>query len=176
MKHPKRTDIIVTRQPGCNRAHKLISSIRPLRASAALSKNMAALSSETVYANIGIMSERTPPKPLFWIASSKDDVLELSEDVRREVGFALYQAQIGRRHESVKTLKGFGGASVLEINADDGGGTYRTIYTVRFARAVYVLHVFQKKSTRGIATPRREIELVEQRLAKAAAHYKEFFL
>ena len=86
------------------------------------------------------------------------------------MGFALYQAQIGGIHGSVKPLKGFGGAGVLEITEDHHGDTYRAIYTVKFDNAVYVLHAFQKKSKKGIKTPQDDIELVRRRL-KTAEQY-----
>jgi len=89
------------------------------------------------------------------------------------VGQALYAAQCGEEYPSVKALKGFGGRAVLEIMASYERNTYRAVYTVRFFDAIYVLHVFQKKSKRGIATPQKEIELVNQRLAAAEQDYGE---
>jgi phage-related protein len=112
-------------------------------------------------------------KPVVWIGSSHDDLVRMSADVQDDFGYALYFAQRGRRAPSAKVLKGFGGAGVLEVVADDSGGTYRAVYTVRFAGVVYVLHVFQKKSKRGIKTPAEEIERVRRRLATAMAHYRE---
>jgi phage-related protein len=97
----------------------------------------------------------------------------MSEDVRDVIGFGLFEAQQGKKPRSAKPLKGFGGAGVLEIVAKDEAGTYRGVYTVKFAGAVYVLHVFQKRSTRGIATPAREMELINSRLADAKTHYEE---
>jgi phage-related protein len=91
-------------------------------------------------------------KPVIWIASSHNDLAELSDEVQDEIGYALYFAQRGLRHPSAKPLKGFGGAGVLEIVEKDAGGTYRAVYTVKFARAVYVLHVFKKKAKKGIET------------------------
>ena len=93
--------------------------------------------------------------------------------VQRHIGQALYGAQCGEEYPSVKALTGFGGGSVLEIVASHVSDTYRAIYTVRFADAIYVLHAFQKKSKRGIATPRREIGLIHQRLAAAERGYRE---
>ena len=93
--------------------------------------------------------------------------------VQREVGQALYAAQCGEEYPSVKALKGFGGRAVLEIVATHEGDAYRAIYTVRFHDAIYVLHAFQKKSKKGIATPQREIELVKQRLAAATEDYRK---
>jgi phage-related protein len=92
----------------------------------------------------------------------------LPKDVRRTFGVALWAVQIGQTPPVAKPLRGFGGAGVLELIEDDTGGTYRAVYTVRFATAVYVLHVFQKKSKRGRVTPQREMDLIEQRLKRAA--------
>jgi phage-related protein len=83
------------------------------------------------------------------------------------MGYALYLAQIGAKYADAKPLKGLG-PGVLEIIADHRSDTYRAVYTVRFADRVYVLHVFQKKSKQGIATPQSEIELVRRRLKRAA--------
>ena len=98
----------------------------------------------------GAMEDEKPPKPVRWIGSSRDDLRILPEPVKRRVGGALWDAQIGGKAPFAKPLKGFGGASVLEIVDDYDGNTYRAVYTVRFARAVYVFHVFQKKSKRRI--------------------------
>jgi phage-related protein len=95
-------------------------------------------------------------------------------EVTREVGYAIWFAQMGDKHPSAKPLKGFKGASVLEIVEDYAGDTYRAVYTVRFARAVYVLHVFQKKSKSKIKTPRHEIDLIEARLRWAKADYERW--
>jgi phage-related protein len=100
------------------------------------------------------------PKPVIWVASSRKVLKSLPKEVRRVVGQALFDAQMGGKHPDAKPLKGFGGAGVLEIveDDDDDGNTYRAVYTIRFARAVYVLHVFQKKSKSGIRTPQEEVE------------------
>lgn len=90
------------------------------------------------------------------------------------MGFALRRAQTGGKHIDAKPLKGFGGAGVLEIVENDDGNTYRAVYTVKFAGVVYVLHAFQKKSTKGIATPQREIDLVKERLRRAEEHYRDW--
>jgi phage-related protein len=110
-------------------------------------------------------------KPVEWVASSKKDLIAMPGPVQDNFGFALYQAQIGEKHDDAKPLKGFKGSGVLEIVDDFDGDTYRAVYTVRFAEVVYVLHVFQKKSKHGIATPKQEIELIEQRLKTAQEHY-----
>ena len=103
-------------------------------------------------------------KPLEWIGSSHKDLMALPADVRRFFGFALSLAQAGDKHDAAKVLLGFGGAGVLEVVDDDLGGTYRAVYTVKFAEAVFVLHCFQKKSKRGIATPKKDMELIRVRL------------
>ena len=113
------------------------------------------------------MSNGEPPKPLFWVGSSKRDLKGFPLAIRRMMGFALFQAQAGGKHMDAKPLKGFGGAGVLEVVADLEGSTFRAVYTVKFAGAVYVLHAFQKKSKAGIATPRRDLELIRQRLREA---------
>jgi len=92
--------------------------------------------------------------------------------VQRDIGQALYAAQRGEEYPSVKALKGFGGRPVLEIVATDAVATFRTVYTVRFADAIYVLHAFQKKSKKDVATPQREIDLVHKRLLEAEQDYK----
>jgi phage-related protein len=114
------------------------------------------------------------PKPVRWIASSRDDLRAFPEAVRLRVGGALWAAQIGGKANWAKPLKGFGGAGVLEVVDDHDGDTYRAVYTVRFAEVVYVLHAFQKKSKRGVATPRRDIVLIEQRLKRAKEDYDEW--
>lgn len=114
------------------------------------------------------------PKPVRWVGSSKADLREFPEEVRRRVGGALWDAQVGRKAPYARPLKGFGGASVLEIVDDFDGDTYRVAYTVRFARAVYVLHAFQKKSRRGVATPKVELDLIERRLKRAKEDYEQW--
>jgi len=92
--------------------------------------------------------------------------------VQDTFGYALYQAQLGKKHEQAKPLKGFGSAGVLEVLEDSGGGAYRAVYTVKFDEAVYVLHCFQKKSKHGIATPKPDMDLIKERLKAAEAHVK----
>ena len=106
------------------------------------------------------------PRKLVWLVDSLDRLTDFPPVVRQKLGFALYQAQIGQRHESAKMLHGFSEA-VWQVRADDSGGTYRTVYLARFRDAVYVLHAFQKKAPSGIATPRRELDLIRQRLQLA---------
>ena len=113
------------------------------------------------------------PQPIWWVGSSKRDLKTFPRPVQRHIGRALFAAQSGEEYPSVKALKGFAGRALLEIVAPHGGDTYRTVYTVRFHDAIYVLHAFQKKSKKGIATPRKEIELIKQRLAAAERHFRE---
>lgn len=114
-------------------------------------------------------------KPLIWIGSSHEDLMRLPVPVpvRKFFGFALSFAQRGERHDSAKTLSGFGDACVLEIVERDADGTYRAVYTVRFDAAVFVLHAFQKKSRRGIETPKADLQIVRDRLKIASATAKE---
>ncbi|MCU5775435.1 type II toxin-antitoxin system RelE/ParE family toxin [Erwiniaceae bacterium BAC15a-03b] len=107
-------------------------------------------------------------RPLLWIGSSKKDLLSLPKGVQRFFGFALDFAQRGEKHDDAKVLKGFGSAGVLEVVEDNAGGTYRAVYTVKFAEAVFVLHAFQKKSKQGIVTPKEDMELIRKRLKVAA--------
>lgn len=112
-------------------------------------------------------------KPLEWIGSSHKDLMALPTDVRRLFGFALSLAQAGDKHDAAKALKGFGGAGVLEVVESEMGGTYRAVYTVKFVEAVFVLHCFQKKSKRGIATPKEDLDIIHARLKIAKAFAKE---
>ena len=119
------------------------------------------------------MQVREELKPVRWIGTSLKDLRSFPSPVRIEIGHALYAAQEGKTDPAAKPLKGFGGASVLEIVASHHGNAWRAVYTVRFQAAIYVLHVFQKKSAKGIATPAREIELIKWRLAEAERDFKE---
>ena len=106
-------------------------------------------------------------KPVVWVGSSKEDLLKLPAGVQDVFGYALFLAQTGKRYPHAKPLKGFGGASVLKVVEDYRNDTYQAVYTVKFAEAVYVLHVFQKKSKHGIETPKQELELIRDRLKRA---------
>jgi phage-related protein len=117
------------------------------------------------------MIEKRDHKPLFWVGSSQDDLRGFPEGIKRAVGFALRIAQAGGKHVDAKPLRGFSGAGVLEVVADDVDGTYRAVYTVRFSDAVYVLHTFQKKSTQGIKTAKHDIDLIRDRLRRAEQDY-----
>ena len=111
-------------------------------------------------------------EPLLWMGSSRKDLRACPTAVQDTMDFALYLAQTGGKHPQAKPLKGFGGSGVLEVVEDDDGNAYRAIYTVRFANAVYVLHVFQKKSKRGTATPKADIDLIKSRLRDATEDAK----
>ena len=114
------------------------------------------------------------PKRVRWVGSSHEDLRSFPEAVRNRVGGTLWEAQLGRKAPFAKPLKGFAGAGVLEVVDDFDGDTYRAVYTVRFPGAVYVLHAFQKKSRKGVATPRREIVLIGQRLQRAREDYEQW--
>ncbi len=106
-------------------------------------------------------------KPVIWVGSSHEDLCEFPGPVQDHIGYALFVAQQGDRHRNAKALTGFGGAGVVEVVRDWRGETYRAVYTVRYAGAVFVLHAFQKKSKAGRETPRRDIGLVRRRLREA---------
>ena len=112
-------------------------------------------------------------RPLEWIGGSKKDLMALPDEVVNVFGYALYLAQAGGKHAQAKPLQGFGSAGVLEIVEDWRGNTYRAVYTVRFAVRVFVLHVFQKKSKSGIATPKPDLDLIKARLKAATKRAKE---
>ena len=121
------------------------------------------------------MREHRPreEKPLHWVGSAKKDLLGFPEQVMDDVGFALGVVQYGGHPPSAKPWKGLG-SGVLEIVENDGSGTYRAVYTVRFRKAVYVLHAFQKKSKRGIATPKAELDLIKQRFKRVREDYERW--
>ncbi len=123
---------------------------------------------------MGLKASENQPKPVRWVGSSRDDLSGFPEAVRRRVGGALWEAQIGRKAPYAKPLKGLGDAGVLEIVEDFDGEAFRAVYTVRFAKAVYVLHAFQKKSKRGIATPSAELDLIDRQLKRAKEDYEEW--
>jgi phage-related protein len=107
--------------------------------------------------------------PLEFVGSSRDDLSDFPNDVKRCIGLALRTAHKGGKHPDAKPLKGFKGAGVLEIISDFDGNTFRAVYTVRLRGIIYVLHAFQKKSRKGIKTPLNEIEKINSRLKDAEA-------
>ena len=119
------------------------------------------------------MTDAPPVKPVIWVGSSLQDLRDFPGPVQDHMGYALYVAQCGGKHRDAKTLTGFAGAGVVEIISDYRGDTFRAVYTVRCAGAVYVLHAFQKKSKSGRETPRRDRELIQQRLREAERILRE---
>ena len=117
------------------------------------------------------MSEKEAFKQLDFIGSSREDLKEFPEEVRQDIGYALFEVQKGLKPTAAKPLKGFGGAGVLEIIENFAGETYRAVYTVKFQKVMYVLHCFQKKSKHGIKTPQQDINLIKQRLRVAEEDY-----
>jgi phage-related protein len=111
-------------------------------------------------------------RPLYWIASSLKDLKAMPVPLEKAFGTARRSVQLGGMPRTGKLLRGFGRAGVLELADDYDRGTYRAVYTVHFPGAVYVLHVFQKKSKRGIATPRQDMNLVRRRYQLAQNHYR----
>jgi phage-related protein len=113
-------------------------------------------------------------KPVVWVGSSREDLREFPKTARQRIGTALQVAQDGGKHPDAKPLRGHRGAAVLEVVEDFDGDTFRAVYTVRFAEAIYVLHCFQKKSTHGIATAQRDLDLIDARLRRAAEFHEEW--
>lgn len=107
-------------------------------------------------------------KKVIWMVDSKERLMEFPDEVRRNIGFSLGFAENGEKHPTAKPLKGFG-SGVFEIVEDSKAGTFRAVYAVQIDDHLYVLHAFQKKSKSGIATPKKEINLVKQRLKMAVA-------
>ena len=107
-----------------------------------------------------------PLKPVIWLGDSLRELKAFPAVVQDEMGYAIYLAQRGEKHVSAKPLKGLG-SGVLEVVSDHRGDAFRSVYTVRLAERVFVLHAFQKKSRSGIATPKADIELIRQRLKQA---------
>jgi phage-related protein len=114
-------------------------------------------------------------KPVFWIASSKDDLCDFPVEVRQEAGYSIHLAQLGDKALNAVPMVGFGGVKVLEVVIDHDSDTYRAVYTVKFAKAIYVLHAFQKKAKKGISTPKPEMDLIHRRLKVAEQHYQATF-
>ena len=119
------------------------------------------------------MTDAPSSKPVIWVGSSRTALRKFPEPVRDHIGYALYMAQCGGKHRDAKPLRGFGGAHVMEIVKDYRGDTFRGVYTLRYAVAVYVLHAFQKKSKTGRETPSRDMDLIGQRLREAGQMARE---
>ena len=125
------------------------------------------------YAKFSILSimDAKPQKPVIWIGSSLRDLRRLPGEVKREIGHALHMEEIGERSHKAKILKGFSG--VIEIVSDYATNTYRAVYAIKIDDNIYVLHVFQKKSKRGIATTKRDLDTIKRRLQTAEQIAKE---
>lgn len=119
------------------------------------------------------MADAPSVKPVIWVGSSRKDLRGFPGLVRDHIGYGLYVAQCGGKHRDAKVMTGFGGAGVVEIVKDYRGDTFRAVYTLQYAKAVYVLHAFQKKSKSGRETPRRDMDLIKQRLREAEKMAKE---
>ncbi len=113
-------------------------------------------------------------KPVLWIGSSRKDLKDMPEEVQSEFGHSLREIQKGKDPGNTKPLRHLGESSISEIVVNEREGTFRTVYTVEFKDVIAVLHVFQKKSKSGIATPKKEIDLVLQRLKQARIEYFEW--
>jgi phage-related protein len=111
--------------------------------------------------------------PVIWVGSARKDLQAFPAEAQRVFGYALHVAQIGGRHPSSKTLKGFG-SGVVEVLEDHDGDTFRLVYTVRLKQRIYVLHAFQKRSKHGIATPRKDLELIKRRLRDAEELHRQW--
>ena len=111
-------------------------------------------------------------KSVVWVGSSRRDLRALPQQVRKDIGQALHAAQQGMTDPAAKPLKGFGGTRVMEIVERYRTDAYRAVYTAHFEMTIYVLHVFQKKSKAGIATPKQDIDLIRKRFAEAERDYK----
>ena len=108
----------------------------------------------------------TPPRKVQWVGDSKQRLQDFPEPVRKDIGHALYRVQIGEIPSSAKPMTGIE-SGVFEIVDNYGTDTYRVVYTLKVGRSLYVLHCFQKKSKRGISTPKKEIDLIKRRLRRA---------
>ncbi len=115
--------------------------------------------------------ESTKLKPIIWIGSSLKDLKKFPKEVQREIGYALYRAQIGKKHHNTKPLKGFDG--IMEIISDYDKDTYRGVYAYKLGDYIYMLHTFKKKSKKGIKTPKEEIKIIKQRIVRAKEIEKE---
>jgi phage-related protein len=113
-------------------------------------------------------------KKVLWVGSSKRDLEEMPKATVRSFGYALFQAQTGQRPDIAKTLSGYGSANLVELVEDERGDTFRVIYTIQFEDAVVVLHSFQKKSKKGIETPKQDKDLIMSRLKRALDVYIEW--
>ena len=112
-------------------------------------------------------------KDAIWVADSKAQLKEFPQSVQKDIGDALFIAQAGSLSPAAKPFKGVG-SGVFEIRADDRTDTYRAVYAVKIGDRVYVLHCFQKKSRRGIKTPKKEVDLIKRHLRMAQELEKNY--
>jgi len=113
-------------------------------------------------------------KAIVWLGSSKKDLAGFPDEVEDDVGYNLFEAQEGKIPRDAKVLRGFGSASVLEIVSNFNTDTFRAVYTIEFAEAIYVLHCFQKKSKRGGETPKLDRDMIERRLSAAYGEHEQW--
>ena len=113
-----------------------------------------------------MVQEKIPPRKILWVGDSRENLLRFPSQVRKDIGHALYLVQTGQTPPSAKPMRGIE-SGVFEIVDDYNTNTYRAVYTVKIGQSLYVLHVFQKKSKRGITTPKQEIDLIKRRLRRA---------
>lgn len=112
-------------------------------------------------------------RPLEWIGNSLDNLKTFPDDVKGGMGYSLDVAQNGGKADNAKPLTNVvKGGRIYEVFEDHDGDTYRAVYTVKFEKAVYVLHAFMKKSKKGVSTPKPDIELMKARYKRAEEHYK----
>ena len=119
--------------------------------------------------------EQFPPKPIRFLEAAHDDLMELPEPVRREFGYGLYVVQRGEMPDNASPFDSSSGANIMKLVERYETDSYRCVFAAKFERAIYVLHVFKKKSSSGIATPQREIETVKARFRRAQQLYAEEF-
>jgi len=119
------------------------------------------------------MRQQPGMKPVVWVGTSRKDLKDFPDGAQDKIGTALQRTQYGSRPASVRTLSGFGSANVAEIKVSDDGDAYRAVYTARFAEYIFVLHAFQKKSSHGAETAKRDVEMIRVRLKLAEAMYEE---
>jgi phage-related protein len=113
-------------------------------------------------------------KPIRWMRSSREDLKACPDDARGELGHSLHLVQLGERPRNERPLHGdLSGVSELLADSEDGN-TYRCVYTVRLELLVYVLHCFVKKAKSGIATPKRELDVIRRRLKEAREEYRGY--
>ena len=110
--------------------------------------------------------EGTPLRKVQWVGDSREQLQKFPSQVRKDIGHALYLVQTGQTPPSSKPMRGLE-SGVFEIVDDYDTNAYRAVYTVKIGRSLYVLHAFQKKSKRGIATPKKEIDQIKRRLRRA---------